>query len=422
MATDDQSKQDKAREALAGPAWSGVKKVTATEADLEKKRALARASMEGYERRSQREQAAMRARAEAETKAKVEASLAAKRELAEKAEEAKRIAEQELALKQAADKKAKLSRVSQANKIIEEIKKSPQANVTSIRTYQTDLSEAAQTGIDSSKPLNVNSYSRIIFSNDQPKSKRQGLMIIGIIILILASLGLIFGSWYFFFRQPLAAVPATIAAKALLRAENETEIYLTNKSAFELRGEVGSKIREAARDFAFAEAGGGPILNLYPTEATKLNEKTGQAEAKTQVGLTRFLAALDLNLPTSFKVALADDFMLGIYQAPEPALFYVLTVRSYETAAANLLTDAGQVIDILFSAFLNSQETARRLRDQNFIDQIIENVDARVITNEGGKVVMVYGFLDQKTLAIASSQEAFQKLISSFRTPLPVSR
>lgn len=421
MANNPQLEGDKraaARQALGGGDWESKREIN--EAELTKRRELARAAMEGYDRRSQREQAAMRARAEAEARAKLEASLAAKRAAEREAEEVKRQAQRQAEQAALAAKKRRLEKIHQAKKIIIDLKNQTGVELSPLRTYQGDLTQVNAEASTVRDLLQNTNYKRIVFKDGVPAKNKNWWLALGSLGLIIVGLGLVASAWYFFNGPGEQVTPVVkISTTTLLPAENEAELYLTGKAAFELRAEITQLINNAARDFAFAEAGGGPLLAIYPTEALALNEETGEATNKTAANLNRFLAALDLALPTEFRVALGDQFMFGVYQAPAPAPFYVFTVRSYERAAGELLADAGRIAGVLFDSFSLNPALAKLLRDGDFADQVIDNIDARVLTDAAGRKIMIYAFLDDETLVLAGSEAAFSKLVNVYRTPLP---
>ncbi|PIR45418.1 MAG: hypothetical protein COV09_01490 [Candidatus Vogelbacteria bacterium CG10_big_fil_rev_8_21_14_0_10_50_13] len=413
----DKTKREEAKRALGGGAWHQARELEATE--VEKRRQIARASMEGYDRRTRREEATAQARAEAEAKAKRETEITKEREVARQAEANKRQAEKQAEQAELAAKKRRLEKIHQAKEIITDLRQQTGANISPLRTYQGDLSRA-QKDTNTVRQFLQNPKSRVVFQGGHlPNSHKNWWIIAGSLGLIIVGLTAVGLAWYFENGPGQQVTPkVALTANSLLPAENEVELYLTGKAPFELRAEVTQLIAASARDFAFAPSGGGSILAIHPTEALTLNDQ-GEPESKTSVNLNRFLAAMDLALPTEFRVALDDQFMFGVYQAPMPAPFYLFAVRSYERAASELLTDAGRVADTLFSPFANNPDLARRLRDQNFSDQVISNIDTRALLDEAGRPVMIYAFLDHNTLVFASSQAAFEKLVGVYRLPLP---
>jgi len=413
----DQAKREEAKRALGGGAWQKERELEASE--IEKRRQLARASMEGYDRRTRREEAAAKARAEAEAKIKLEEEVAAKRVAARKAEEIKRQVEKQAEQAELAAKKRRLEKIHQAKEIITDLRQQTGINISPLRTYQGDLSRA-QKNTNTVRQFLQNPKQRVVFQGGRlPNPHKNQWIIAGSFVFIIAGLVAVGLAWYFFNGPGKQVTPApSLTANSLLPAENEVELYLTDRAPFELRAEVAQLIAASARDFAFAPSGGGPLLAIHPTEALTLNDQ-GEPESKTEANLNRFLAAMDLALPTEFRIALGDRFMFGVYQAPVPSPFYLFTVRSYERAANELLTDAGRVADTLFSPFANNPDLARRLRDQDFSDQVINNIDARVLLDDHGQPVMIYAFLDHNLLAFASSEATFEKLVGVYRLPLP---
>ncbi|MDO8183591.1 MAG: hypothetical protein Q7T49_01215, partial [bacterium] len=253
--------------------------------------------------------------------------------------------------------------------------------------------------------------------------KRQKITVVLIIIgLLVVGGGVVAGTWYFVNRAPTVTPEYQLKINSLIPAENNQELFLTNKLPLGLRQEIYHERLQAASDFVTPRAGGGPLLNLYPTETLAVDSKTGAPTSKVIVDLNRFLAALDLALPIEFRVALGDKFMLGIYQAPTPAIFYLFNVLSYERAGSNLTKDASGLADTLFSPLLNDAEFSRQLRDHGFKDEVIDNVEVRTVRNEEDQIIMLYAFLDQNTLLFTETVEAFEKILGLYRTPLPTSR
>ena len=156
----DQAKREEAKRALGGGAWQKERELEASE--IEKRRQLARASMEGYDRRTRREEAAAKARAEAEAKIKLEEEVAAKRVAARKAEEIKRQVEKQAEQAELAAKKRRLEKIHQAKEIITDLRQQTGINISPLRTYQGDLSRA-QKDTNTVRQFLQNPKQRVVF-------------------------------------------------------------------------------------------------------------------------------------------------------------------------------------------------------------------------------------------------------------------
>lgn len=426
----------RAREALAGPGRLirdiRPKKISPASditpplnlppEELKRRREVARAGLEGYERRKRREVKEAAIRAAQLAQEKLAADIAAKRRAAQEAEAAKAKMAADQAAAQAAADKRRREQIKQSEKMIEKLKSDPNLTLKAIRTYKEDLAAGVR-ATDTAQSLAAHSRELLSqYADQHPPTPTKRYLIIGITILIIGTLGISLATW-FYLNRPLATqeTPAPVV-DAMLATESQKELYLTGKSPLTLRDEIYQARLQSVSSFTVPRAGGGPLLNLFPTAALKLDSRTGKAESKTQVGLSRYLAALDLALPLTFRLALNDDFMVGIYQAPRPALFYLFKVNSYEQAGRALASEGSQIADILFSPLVDDPNFSRTIRDQDFRPLVIDNVDTVVLKNEGGETIMLYAFLDKETLLFTESEEAFKKLLGLYRTPLPVTR
>lgn len=389
--------------------------------ELAKKRIQAQAAMEGYERRERRKtkEAAEAARLAAQKR--LATDLEAKRLAAEEATHAKEQAERERLSAEAAAKKKRLEQISQAERVIQNIKQSPTVSLKAIHTFQTDAADGARDG-RTMKQMTAE-INQSLSSYRGQKIDKQKIKIVASLAAVMALIVLVFGSsyWWLYLRPVNLETPA-IKIASLLPAENYKELFLTGRIPLELRTQIYDERAAAFRDFKLTPAGGGPLLNLYPTEALAVNKETGAPENKIQVGLSRYLAALDLALPADFRLALEDNFMVGIYQAARPSLFYVFKIGSYERASTGLAAEESILLNTLFSPLLNDLVFTRNLRDLPLQSEIIDNIETRLIKDEAGQVVVLYAFLDDKTLVMTENVEAFQKILGLYRTPLPAGR
>ncbi len=423
--------RERARAALGGarparpvkaPAVGGEVKLDLPPAEVSKRRETARASMEGYERRERRKMQEAKAAAELAQQKKLAADLEARRQAAAEAVKAKERAEAEAAAAEAAAKKRRLEQVARSEKMIAEIKRDPTIAIKNVRTFKDDLAESLRRGGNISELTQGESIDQFGESKMPNEAKRRKTMVIASIIgLIVLGLVVAGGTWYWVNRAPVTIETPAIKVSSILPAEKNQELYLTGKLPLELRQSIYQLRLQAVAPTSTA-AGGGPIINLYPTEALSVDQTTGGAITKTQVDLTRYLAALDLALPVDFRVALGDKFMLGVYQAPEPAIFYLFNVLSYERAGSSLAKNDSSLADTLFSPLLNDPNFSRTLRDNGFKNEVINNVEVRTVRDSNNKIIMIYAFLDQHTLLMTESVDAFQKILGLFQTPLPTTQ
>jgi len=321
----DADARERAREALAGPgrlARSAISQpadqsaVNLPPAELDQRRSMAQAAMEGYERRERRKAlAAQQAAAEA-TKKKLAADLMAQREAERETREAQKRLVEERQLQADREKKLKLQKITEAQAVIEHLKQEPTVSLKPLRTYKSDLDEhLPQDGninLGATVLKNQRYYSTPTLSS--ASVHRTWLLLAAAGFLLLAGGSVLALSWYWF-KPSTRTTPAaaTIKIRMILPVEDQKELILTDRNQFELRDQMYDLKTMVGRQYA--TAGGGRLLNLYPTV---IADATGH---RRQTGLNSFLAAFNIELPAAWRLAISDTFMIGLYQAPRPAFF-----------------------------------------------------------------------------------------------------
>lgn len=88
--------------------------------------------------------------------------------------------------------------------------------------------------------------------------------------------------------------------------------------------------------------------------------------------------------------------------------FIVLTVASFDTAFGGILLWESSIPKDLSPLFENAVQTAGK-------DIRISNNDARVLTDEVGREIVIYGFVDKQTILIAPTRDVFIEVLQSLR-------
>ncbi|MBP9856144.1 MAG: hypothetical protein KBC48_02460, partial [Candidatus Pacebacteria bacterium] len=269
MPPDNQAdKLKKAREALAGPGRiirdirpPGEKKTPPANlppAELEQRRAIARTSLEGYDRRQRREAKEKQLAAQEAAKQRLAQDLEIKRKAAEEAIKAKEKATAEAAaLKQAAEKR-RLEQVTRSEKMIENIKKDPSLSLKAVRTYQTDLAASVHGGSTINTIAREGRVMMDKLAANDPALKKKRIIILGTLTLVLLGSAIGLAAWYLAIRGPVSVDLPAVTVTSLIPAESNVELYLTGKNSLILREEVQGQRAQAASTYAVARAGGGP--------------------------------------------------------------------------------------------------------------------------------------------------------------------
>lgn len=144
---------------------------------------------------------------------------------------------------------------------------------------------------------------------------------------------------------------------------------------------------------------------------TVKNAAGGTSDAST----AELFTALSLSTPPETLLrSLAETNTYGIYTG-EHMLggFFKIISLSYPETFSGMLEWENRMADDLVPA-LNPNYGRTRLvtvRNRPFTDERIEGVDARVLRDDSGAVLIAYTILNRKTLVIAGGEEALRGLI-----------
>lgn len=167
----------------------------------------------------------------------------------------------------------------------------------------------------------------------------------------------------------------------------------------------------------------------------------------TEVSAPEFLQALAPSVPAQLVRTLEPQMLLGVHSYDENQAFMILKADSYETAYSGMLAWEESVYGDLKPLFVRTPAVHLRPVLQgttdapigtttasssiaatstptttpsaspqffqgNFIDQIVENHDARVLLNRDGDILLLWTFLDRSTIVIATNEATLREIIS----------
>ena len=175
----------------------------------------------------------------------------------------------------------------------------------------------------------------------------------------------------------------------------------------------------------------------------------------SEVAAPEFMQALAPSMPLSLVRTLEPQMLLGIHSFDENQAFMILKADSYETAYSGLLawedtmyedmvplfartpavravppapvpppinvatstaTSSGQASTSAQAAATTSQPALPsapvQFLQSTFVDQIVENRDARVMLNQDGDILLLWTMLDRSTIVITTNQATLREIIS----------
>lgn len=402
------------------------------------RREEARAAMEGDERRAarlRREQAigrrridarlAMespthRARREVRERAKRESTDAAMAQVA--AERASRAAAERLVAENegrtkaqaAAEQAARMTRVSNALQAAAEIKtmEGKPIHLSAIRTLKTDM--AAVVGQGGSIAGAIIRAGELNTGRLGPPAPRSQAMLTTILILLL--LGAIAAGGTLFYQKWRASSATPVTENGLttttpnpgqvsiIVTDSHIDINVTDQNTIVLLGEI--------REQRASSATIGTIDELVFSKNV----------APLAFRAWRILLALPF--PDDLTRIVEPTFMFGFYRAATSSIpFIILKTKSAEKSYTQLLAwekNLPTVWDILIgkppadlSPLKSSTGTATIA--PRFRDQLIQNLDTRILDGPGVAQPALYGFLDSDTIILTQTRAAFLEILTRFR-------
>jgi len=252
-------------------------------------------------------------------------------------------------------------------------------------------------------------------------------------IVLLAAAGGI-GAYIFVRSQP---VPLAQQSPAPFILVDDTQTVALSPG--DLRPDVMKALVAAKNKVSLSL---GLVARIQLAKPTALNDGT-----LLEVGAPEFLQALAPSIPAQLVRTLEPQMLLGVHSFDENQAFMILKADSYETAYSGMLAWETSMRGDLLPLF-NRTPAVRPLQTVapvvpvgtstsaasttasstpnpapaepapaqffvgNFIDQIVENHDARVILNQQGDILLLWTFLDRSTLVITTNDATLREVIS----------
>jgi hypothetical protein len=283
-----------------------------------------------------------------------------------------------------------------------------------IHTYKTDFAgRAARSG---ASPISVLAQEQDAGGVPapavlRPPHKRTGLIIAGGAILLIAGGTSIFFAYQLLTGHP--AIPVEPFVPSLIFADERDEL---TGGASDLASSLVS-----LESHSLPEGG---VAVAYLTYATTTGDgKTTRIPAEGGA----LIAALGLPAPDLLLRNVEPASTVGVIHAGgEVRPFFLLKVASYERTFAGMLSWEPTMNDDLLrfyppypsapvattTASSTPATSALPLSPEKFIDEVVDNHDARALKDAMGRTLLLYGYRDKETLIIARNEAAFSELLS----------
>jgi hypothetical protein len=136
---------------------------------------------------------------------------------------------------------------------------------------------------------------------------------------------------------------------------------------------------------------------------------------KSSVDTETFLNALFASAPNSLNRSFASDYMLGILSFDTNEPFIILSPENYGAVYSGMLKwEPSMYYDLspIFKGLTNSKFQVKN--NYTFSDYTYKNNDVRILRNDNNEIVLIYGFVDKKTLIITANERVFNSLVQKY--------
>jgi hypothetical protein len=129
---------------------------------------------------------------------------------------------------------------------------------------------------------------------------------------------------------------------------------------------------------------------------------------------------MEFKIPEILKRTLLPDFMVGTFSFGKNLPFIILKTSYFENAYAGMLSwenDLEKDFQVLFR--LTGYQTAGGILAEltpttikKFSDSVIVNKDVRILKDETGQIMLLYGIIDKETIIITVNDTAFKEILT----------
>ncbi len=283
----------------------------------------------------------------------------------------------------------------------------PPSTLRSIRTYKSDVAESVQgekTSLASMVIAEQNRKQDVYFETSPKNPKNIIFVVIGTTLILLGG-GLI----YFFMQKntPSESLVPSVIVQALFFTEATKEISVTGLTANELSKKIAEEVRNATIRLDTLE-------NIYFTETIQ--------GVKTTLGSKRLFFFLDHRIPQVLLRSLNEAFLFGVHTFNGNNPFLVLTTNLYENSFTGMLSWERSLARDVLPLFGKDLAVGSPLFEKQFTDEIIRNLDARVLRDDRGKIIILYLFKDRGTIIITTSEDTLEEVIRRLNTSKATAR
>ena len=232
------------------------------------------------------------------------------------------------------------------------------------------------------------------------------------LILLIGGAG-IFG--YFFFLREKPNTPGQVPSQTtlpepLLFSDTQTILDVTGLEARSIRFRLDTIIDENLRI--------GTLKNVVLTETRPF----GSADRITLVNAEDVFGKFGLTVPERLPRLFNPQFMLGIHSFKRNSAFMMFNFENYQAVFSELLSWEKTMPSEVYS-LLAGENPPADIKTAVWEDEVIQNIDTRVLRNATGTPYILYSFLGTRnTLVLTTSVDTLNEVRTRVQTPRGVTR
>ncbi|MBI4120970.1 MAG: hypothetical protein HY457_01820 [Parcubacteria group bacterium] len=285
-----------------------------------------------------------------------------------------------------------------------------------LRTFKTDVTETIQREKRSITDIALAAHTKregagVGLGDEEKKFHPQQFLLLGLgALFILGTLGL---GFYVYTNRQEREGAFEVIQNEIIFTEEITTIALSSLS----RAHIESQMRKTMNETRLT------INDIARIRFTRETAPLGGESAPSIHTLTapELLLEISQDVPAVLTRTLDPTYILGLHALSQNHPFLILKTTSFDRAFGGMLLWEGTMLQGLTPLFLNDMPRGLS-RDARFEDVIVKNQDARMLRDASNQILLLYSFIDEETLLIATNEVTFDEVVKRLKQPGRVTR
>jgi hypothetical protein len=276
------------------------------------------------------------------------------------------------------------------------VKAHAKMSLKAIKTYKSDAQEFIKRNKTTASDI-IKTQNREKAGNVS-KDSQQKTRFLKLTLLILISLGLIAsGAFAIYLARKLSQQkPEPEPIKEAFHTDQTERIIL---NALSREGKLNSLIMATALNKKI-----GSIARIMPLE---------YAGAPNQISIARFFSLIAPSATSSaISRSLGKSYIFGIRHSLQDELILVFDIDNFENVFSGMLAwERWMFQDLRPIIPVKEQDSAPIVPKEAFQDEVLQNLDTRILRNSFGDIILIYTFYNKNALIITTSEDALKDIL-----------